>query len=331
MQVDIWTSNTDQKLQLLEQILVLFNPALEIQQNDNPIDWTTITTVELTDIQWTSRSIPSGIEDQIDIASLFFQIPIWINPPALVTRQNVIRNIIHNIYEYNDIDTLDYDPNAFEFFADLQAQTSVVVTPGNNAIQVTNNNGNVTVQLLENGNYKDDNNSWEKVISNYGLFNDGVSRMRLKYHGNLENIDADVIGILSSTADPSVLSLQIDVDTLPGNTINPIDRVIDPSTSRPGFGNLPFASVGQRYLCLNSDAALSQWGIDISTNDIIEYNGSNWVISLDASETSDTHYVTNILTSQQFKLVNNEWIDTFQGLYEGGYWRLELLSGNDDD
>ena len=53
------TSNTDQKLQLLEQILVLFNPALEIQQNDNPVDWTTITTVELTDIQWTSRSIPS--------------------------------------------------------------------------------------------------------------------------------------------------------------------------------------------------------------------------------------------------------------------------------
>ena len=30
MQVDVWTSNTDQKLQLMEQILVLFNPALEL-------------------------------------------------------------------------------------------------------------------------------------------------------------------------------------------------------------------------------------------------------------------------------------------------------------
>ena len=38
MQVDVWTSNTDQKLQLLEQMLVLFNPALEIQHNDNPVD-----------------------------------------------------------------------------------------------------------------------------------------------------------------------------------------------------------------------------------------------------------------------------------------------------
>ena len=59
MQVDVWTSNTDQKLQLLEQMLVLFNPALEIQHNDNPVDWTTITMVELTDINWTSRGIPA--------------------------------------------------------------------------------------------------------------------------------------------------------------------------------------------------------------------------------------------------------------------------------
>ena len=29
---DIWTSNTDQKLQLLEQILYLFNPDFEIQK-----------------------------------------------------------------------------------------------------------------------------------------------------------------------------------------------------------------------------------------------------------------------------------------------------------
>ena len=33
------TSNTNQKLQLLEQILVLFNPALEIQSTDNYLDW----------------------------------------------------------------------------------------------------------------------------------------------------------------------------------------------------------------------------------------------------------------------------------------------------
>ena len=47
MKADIWTSNTDQKLQLLEQILVLFNPALEIQTTDNYIDWTSLSVVYL--------------------------------------------------------------------------------------------------------------------------------------------------------------------------------------------------------------------------------------------------------------------------------------------
>jgi len=324
MQVDVWTSNTDQKLQLLEQILVLFNPALEIQQNDNPIDWTTITTVELTDIQWTSRAIPAGIEDQIDIASMFFQIPIWINPPAQVTRQNVIRNIIHNLYQYNDLDTLDYDPDAFEFFRDLEKQTSIVVTPGNYAVNVENENGTFTVKVLENGNW-DNNTTWDEVLENYGELHEGISRMRLKYHGELDNLDEDVVGTLSRSSDPGKLILAVDVDTLPNNTLPAVDRIIDPAAAKPGFSGVPFPAVGQRYLCLNDADSSSVWGIDIAKNDIIEYNGSNWVVSLDASVTGVTHYVTNAFTSQQFKLVDNEWEDTFQGIYESGYWRLELI------
>ena len=227
MQVDVWTSNTDQKLQLLEQMLVLFNPALEIQQNDNPIDWTTITTVELTDIQWSSRGIPAGIEDQIDIASLFFQIPVWINPPAQVTRQNVIKNIIHNIYNYTDLDSLDYDPDAFEFFRDLTRETSVIVTPGNYAINVTEQDGDILAKVYENGNW-DDDTTWDTVLENYGTLDDGVSRMRLKYHGEVEDLNADVIATVTRTDDPTTLLLNIDNDTLPTNTVNSIIKVINP-------------------------------------------------------------------------------------------------------
>jgi hypothetical protein len=326
MQVDVWTSNTDQKLQLMEQMLVLFNPALEIQQNDNPVDWTTITTVELTDIQWTSRGIPAGIEDQIDIATMFFQIPIWINPPAQVTRQNVIRNIIHNIYQYTDLDTLDYDPDAFEFFRDLEKQSSVVVTPGNYAVNVYEDSGNIFIKVLENGNW-DNERTWEEVLSNYGMLHDGVSRMRLKYHGELEDLNADVIGTLSTTDDPTLLSFELDRDTLPTNTIAPVDRIINPNTARPGFNGFPMPSMGQRYLCAvdMDDEAINHFGVDFSNNDIIEYNGSMWVVSFDASEFDRRAYVTNTTTLQQFKFGNGTWSDTYQGIYESGYWRLELL------
>ncbi len=43
LKVDIWSTSTDQKLQILEQILTLFNPSLEIQTTDNGIPAQTVT------------------------------------------------------------------------------------------------------------------------------------------------------------------------------------------------------------------------------------------------------------------------------------------------
>ncbi len=325
MQVDIWTSNTDQKLQLLEQILVLFNPALEIQHNDNPVDWTTITVVEMTDLQWTSRGIPAGIEDQIDIATLIFQIPVWINPPAQVTRQNVVRNIINNIYTYTDLDTIDYDPDAFEFFRDLNAQSSVIVTPGNYALRVFENGGDILCSPYENGNY-DTNIAWDTVLEEYGTLDSGVSRLRLKYHGEIDDLNADVIGTLSLTGADNTLEFAIDTDTLPTNTVTAVDKIVNASTAQPGFNSLPAAAVGQRYLTLDDATSSSVWGIDVSANDIMEYNGTAWVLSFDASAYTTRAYVENTFTSQQFKFEKGEWTDTFQGIYEAGYWRLELVT-----
>jgi len=86
IQLDIWTSNTTMKLQLLEQLLALFNPSMEIQSTDNYIDWTSLSVVELGDVNWSSRSIPVGTDDNIDIATLTFELPIWISPPAKVKK-----------------------------------------------------------------------------------------------------------------------------------------------------------------------------------------------------------------------------------------------------
>ena len=43
--VDFWTSNYNQKLELVEQLGVLFNPSMEIQSTDNFIDWTSLSVV----------------------------------------------------------------------------------------------------------------------------------------------------------------------------------------------------------------------------------------------------------------------------------------------
>jgi len=92
--VDVWSTNTDQKLQILEQILMLFNPSLEIQSTDNYIDWTSLSVINLTNINFSSRSIPTGTESEIDIAQLTFEMPIYISPPVKVKKLGVITNII---------------------------------------------------------------------------------------------------------------------------------------------------------------------------------------------------------------------------------------------
>ena len=92
--VDIWTTNTDTKLQILEQIFVLFNPSIQLQSNSNPLDWTSVFEIELSDISWSSRSVPAGVDESLDISSLTFNSPIWISPPAKVKRQSIIQQII---------------------------------------------------------------------------------------------------------------------------------------------------------------------------------------------------------------------------------------------
>jgi hypothetical protein len=99
--LDIWTSNTNQKLQLLEQLLTLFNPALEIQSTENFIDWTSLSVMYLEQVTWSSRAIPQGTDDPIDIASLRFVMPIFISPPAKVKKLGVVEKIVASVFDGN--------------------------------------------------------------------------------------------------------------------------------------------------------------------------------------------------------------------------------------
>lgn len=110
LKLDIWTSNTEQKLQILEQLCTLFNPALEIQSTDNYIDWTSLSYVLLNDVNFSSRTVPMGANESIDIATLTFTLPIFISAPALVKKLGVVQKIIASVFDANgDINNAIYD------------------------------------------------------------------------------------------------------------------------------------------------------------------------------------------------------------------------------
>ncbi len=154
MQVDIWTENQDIKEQLLEQILVLYNPAIDIQTSVNPIDWTVLSYIEMQDsITWSSRSIPVGTENPIDVATMIFKIPIWINPPAKVKKQSIIHQIVTNIVQGSK-DENSTEWTEYEFFS------RTITTPENATIKVepTNDGRYVIYRCSQSGDTTDPEN-----------------------------------------------------------------------------------------------------------------------------------------------------------------------------
>jgi hypothetical protein len=87
----IYVSNTDQHFQILEQVLPLFDPQLNIQTSDAPFDMTRLTCVELVSGPMLDTNDPIGIDNRIIRSTLTFTMPIWIDTPADVRRDFVER------------------------------------------------------------------------------------------------------------------------------------------------------------------------------------------------------------------------------------------------
>lgn len=336
VQLDIWTTNTNQKLQILEQILWLFNPSMEIQSTDNYIDWTSLSVVNLDSVNWRSRTIPQGTEDQIDIASLKFSMPIWISPPAKVKKLGVVERIIAAVYDSYGDPLLAIQDN------DLLLGTRQKITPYGYETLLLNNQ----VQILPKSTpseeedisevptpYYASNLKWHTVIDLYGTLRPGISQLRF------ENSDGtEIVGTIAfNPADDRFMLFTVDEDTLPENTMLPVNAIIDPQRSGPGSG-LPAAASGQRYLILNDIgndnnedeySALAWRGTNgqqlvAKANDVIEFDGTRWQIVFDSREPLGVQYVTNITTSVQYKWNGESWAKSYEGLYPGGTWSLVL-------
>lgn len=335
LNLDIWTTNTNQKMQLLEQILTLFNPSLEIQSTDNYIDWTSLSVVELESVQWSSRTIPMGTENPIDIATLRFNLPIWISSPAKVKKLGVIERVIASIYNAQG-DAVNAITNS-----DLLLGTRQVITPYNYKIVLIGNQ----VQALQERTIVDQTNQslvppsivsssnvmWPAIIGMYGVLRPGISQLRLDQEDGTQVIGTIVV----DPNDERFLLFSVDEDTVPQNTLLPVNAVINPLVSGPGQG-LPSPVAGQRYLLTESTGADDNVGpaaawigpsgrpLVAEYNDIIEFNGSRWDVAFMASTQPGDQYVTNLTTALQYQWTGQQWIKSYQGIYPGGEWNLVL-------
>ena len=329
VKADIWTSNTDQKLQLLEQITVLFNPSLEIQTTDNYIDWTSLSVIDLNTINVSSRSIPVGTESDIDICSMEFSMPIYISPPAKVKKLGIVKTIIANVFTEQgniaDLSSLVYnDPNA-----------SVRVTADNNSVMLlkapTGTGANDYYLTFSNVT----NDTWEEVLNLHGGVSTGTSLIHFAQPTGYEITGTFAI----NPTDPKVLVVTLDADTVPGNTLAPVNRIVDPYNFNPikfYNNNIPAST---RLLLLDNidESEIDRVGADdawidldpaytsIKASSIIEWNGTYWEVVFDPEENLNSlEYVQNLTSMVQYRWDDGQWLKSFEGEYKVGYWRLDI-------
>ena len=287
LKVDIWTANTDQKLQVLEQMLVLFNPSLEIQTTDNYIDWTSLSVLNLGTVNWSSKTVPVGTDTPIDVATLTLDTPIWISPPVKVKHLGVITSIINNIYQNAGTDAESYisglgqpmmgDTITLETALSrdkISITNNLILVYNSQAILLKSNEGFTPREpTLEIPQRNGAPIRWEDLFVSWpGKFVAGSSRLFLEQKNGTYVIGTVAVNPLDDT----LLNIVWDADTLVSDylinsagiikefdetgynagpnyrTRSPgtFDAIIDPQLKGPRGSGLPDPTSGMRYLII---------------------------------------------------------------------------------
>jgi hypothetical protein len=326
--VDFWTTNYNQKLELIEQLGVLFNPSMELQSTDNFIDWTSLSVVYQDGLTFSSRTIPQGTGNPIDVLTWKFYMPIWISTGAKVKKLGVVHKIIASIFKGTALTDMQDD--------DLLLGTRQKITPYGYKLLLLGN----SLQILPANETPYPPNSdlelppapntdiyWESVLNVYGTIRPGISQIWL------ENpfMDTEIVGTIAfNPTDDRLLIFDIDPDTLPQNTLDAVDSIINPLLKYPGNG-LPDAEAGQRYLIVESigsplnEVPAEAWnGLVANANDIIEYDGTNWTISFNTDIITDIQYVTNLTSGVQYRWDGYAWMKSYEGYYGQGDYSIVI-------
>lgn len=328
--VDMWTTNYNQKLELFEQVATLFNPALEIQSTDNFIDWTSLSVVFQDGLTFSSRSIPQGTGNPIDIMTWKFYMPIWISTSSKLKKMGVVEKIIASIYKGQALQDIQNE--------DLLLGTRQKITPYGYKVLLLNNQlqllpadepffpANESLAIPDNPNT---NLYWSALLNVYGAIKPGISQIWLQN----PYMNDDIVGtIVPDPNDDRFLIYNIDPDTLPQNTLPPVTSIINPQLTGPNAG-LPGPMPGVRYLIVDdigsADATTVAWGgLIANANDIIEFDADTmqWSVSFDSQASETVDFVTNLTTSMQYRYVpvDGIWMKSYEGWYDQGDYSIVI-------
>lgn len=319
-QIDIWTTNQQNKFELFEQIATLFAPTVPLQLGTNPLDPTSFAYLELTGYNHTSRSFPQGTDYNLDISQFQMKTMVFLSLPQKVNRAQLISQIVTsmNLPAINDLH--------LPTLTNWQTVATDVYSPGNHTVQLTQvpKTTNYVVKLLTKYGVDNSNGrvlSWDKLLTYY---HPEYKNVQMRLVDTLENDTTQIVGVLTKTETPNEMLLTVDVNTIDATTLPPVDNFVDPTKTL-------YADVAPgRYIITGDETrTIGSW---MSTDDttVLE-NGT--IIQIEVkSDMTKTHTVTvptdgavliNLADARRYKyLKHTSWHDVIKTKYGVGFWRL---------
>lgn len=307
--VNIATTTTTAKLELFEQIVPLFNPAVQLQMSENPQDWTALSEIVIEDCTFTTRSFPQGTETDLDIMILTFSTIVWFSLPATVKKANLIQQIVANIGSAKD--EMDIE------LGSVSDVTTEVFTPKNMCIKTEKISGNLHEITLVGKNMSEvsSNNkiySWNSYLAYLNPKYEDMT-VGFKFQNGIEDPDA-VRGTLIRYSEPNKVIVEIDESQY--KVSNNIKKIIRTSNFD---SDILYAS--------NTDKFINGLDYPITIKDTQIPRASMFIIKNNEVEIINPLLITDYVYNQDDGLYYkfddiDGWITPILSSYRQGYWRL---------
>ncbi len=312
--LNIWTTTLQSKMELIEQIGCIFNPSVQLQLSTNPLDWTSLSNIELTNTEFSTRAVPQGNDTDLDIAKMSFKTEVYLSLPAKSKRAVLIHQIVQNMSTANDEQDIMFDKNDI---------TSLVFTPKNFCIDVQKVQNTSTSELYE-----------ITLLNEYGALDNGDGKifnwkeyfkylepqyedkiLSLKFQNSIEGSNYIKGTVTNIGSGLTRNKLFVEVDNSSYNVAYVIQKFI---SAEKDFDNLV---LDEKYCYLGTET-INIDSVSISTNDIV-------VKTSDSVEVLELPDVNNVIYNESDELYYKidpqfGWIRTILTKYRPGYWRISF-------